>query len=189
MGAKQIAAKAARIRFAEAFFRDPSNAGKAYMSVFPDVKKESAWAQGSRWLKDPVVKQRLAELEENASQIAQEKLNIDAERILQEEARIAFLDPRQLYDENGSLLPLNNLPEDVARALDSVKVTEIPQSGGNPKYKYEYKFNSKGSALDRLEGVTGMKREGVPQGNIFNLTQIIVEIDGDERGKLPSEIE
>jgi hypothetical protein len=189
MGVKQIAARAARIRFAEAFFKDPSNAGKAYMSVFPDVKKESAWAQGSRWVKDPIVKQRLAELEENAKQVAQEKLNIDTERILQEEARIAFLDPRQLYDENGRLLPPNMLPEDVARALDAVKVTEVPQPVGPPKYKYEYKFNSKGSALDRLEGITGMKKEGVPQGNTFNLTQIIVEIDGNERGKLPSEIE
>jgi hypothetical protein len=53
-----------------------------------------------------------------------EKLEFDARRVLQEAAVIAFYDPRQAFDERGSLKPLHEIPEHVARAISSVEILE-----------------------------------------------------------------
>ena len=46
-----------------------------------------------------------------------DKLDISAERILKELARLAFLDPRKLFDEAGNLKPIGQVEEDTARAI------------------------------------------------------------------------
>ena len=55
------------------------------------------------------------------------RTEITADRVLQESARLAFLDIRQLYDEQGNLLPLSQWPEEAAAAvagIDSVQQYE-----------------------------------------------------------------
>lgn len=47
---------------------------------------------------------------------------ISQDRVLQEYAKIAFFDPRRLYDDQGNLVPIQNLPEDVAAAIAGVDV-------------------------------------------------------------------
>jgi len=173
-----------RRKFAEFYFKDPSSAGKAYMQVFPSCKKTSAWAQGSRWLKDPVVIQRLSELEEKAQEVAEANLEIDLDRILSEEACIAFLNPKDLYDENNNLKAIRDLPDEVARAISEIRETSV--AGGITRRTL--KFHAKGAALDRLETIMGFKKEPIGDTIINNLTQILVSIDGQNRGKLPHEV-
>lgn len=50
--------------------------------------------------------------------------DIAVSRIVAELAAIAFFDPRKLYDEDGNLKPIKDLPESVARAIGGVEVTE-----------------------------------------------------------------
>jgi phage terminase small subunit len=45
------------------------------------------------------------------------KLDISGERILQELAYVAFLDPRKLFTPEGELRPITELDEDTARAI------------------------------------------------------------------------
>ena len=153
------------------------------MQVFPNCKKESAWAQASRWLKDPVVIQRLSELETKAQDVAEQNLYVDLDRILSEEACIAFLNPKDLYDNNGNIKPIQDLPDDVARAI-----SEIRESSVAGVTKRTLKFHSKGAALDRLETIMGFKKDPVGDTIINNLTQILVSIDGQNRGRLPHEV-
>ncbi len=47
----------------------------------------------------------------------EKRTEITQDRVLQEYARIAFLDPRKLVDENGNPLPLHKLSDDVAAAI------------------------------------------------------------------------
>jgi phage terminase small subunit len=58
----------------------------------------------------------------NAAKIERSKRNeISADRVLQEAACLAFLDIRQLYDDQGNLLPLSQWPDDVAAAVAGIE--------------------------------------------------------------------
>lgn len=50
------------------------------------------------------------------------KIEISAEKVLQEIAKMAFANVQDLYDEYGILKPISELPRDVAAAVQSVKV-------------------------------------------------------------------
>lgn len=52
-------------------------------------------------------------------------LNITPERVLQEYARIAFADIRCVFDDNGHLVPIDELDDDTAAAVSSVDVQTI----------------------------------------------------------------
>jgi phage terminase small subunit len=75
--------------------------------------ESGAEVQASRMLRKPKVKALIAKLTEKKL----EKLNVSAERILQELARIAFLDPANLFDEAGQLKPIGEVDEDTRRAI------------------------------------------------------------------------
>jgi phage terminase small subunit len=53
------------------------------------------------------------------------KLELTAERVLQELARIAFFDPAGMYDAEGRLLNIPDMPEDVRRAIAGVDVEKL----------------------------------------------------------------
>jgi hypothetical protein len=51
------------------------------------------------------------------------RLGVTPERIVQEMARIALSDPRQMLDTQGRVLPMSEWPEDLARAVSGMDVT------------------------------------------------------------------
>jgi phage terminase small subunit len=50
------------------------------------------------------------------------RTQITADRVLQELARIGFADPKDLYDQDGDLIPVADLPEDLRHAILEMKV-------------------------------------------------------------------
>lgn len=90
------------------------------------------------------------------------KTGITQERVLQEYARIAFLDPRKLLDNTGRPLPMQELDEDTARAIAGLKVsdkyTPPTEEGGLPDIStvLEYKLADKKGALDSVARHLGM---------------------------------
>lgn len=97
---------------------------------------------------------------EQGRQKAAEKAVITQQRILEEEARLAFLDPKSLVDTDGKQLDLHKLPEDTARAISGLEVIE--QADGTLKYKY--RFNDKGRSLERLSRHLGMYNDKLNLG-------------------------
>ncbi len=81
-----------------------------------------------------------------------EKAEVTAERVLKEEARIAFFDPRCLFTEKNTLKPINALDSDQAAAVAGIEVIEIP--GGGVKTKV--RLCSKGASLERLGKYLGL---------------------------------
>lgn len=78
------------------------------------VNKPQAWALAHK----PEVQARVQELIEQRFS----KVSITAERTMKELARIAFADIRDLYDENGDLLPVHMLSDDVAATVARIEV-------------------------------------------------------------------
>ncbi|MEW5773339.1 MAG: hypothetical protein AB1916_07415 [Thermodesulfobacteriota bacterium] len=81
---------------------------------------------------------------------------ITPERVLAEEARIAFSDPRAVYGPDGEPLPPHLLDEDTARSLAAMEVTETTSKSGETTVRYKYKFWDKRAALDRLARHMGL---------------------------------
>ena len=94
---------------------------------------------------------------EAAKERAANKAEATLERVLREECRIAFADIIGLFDENGALVRPQDIPEDLRRAIASIKVIEKwdPESMRMLNV-YEYRFWDKGRALERIGKHLGM---------------------------------
>ena len=176
---------------------ETKNATRAYQAAFPNCKTEGAAAAGaSRLMKVDSVIKYLDDHYEKSHKKAAEKLEITVDRILEEEACIAFLDPGDFFDEDGHLRQVQDMPENARRALASLKINKKDLVGGGEDKDltwldvvHELRYLDKGKALDRLEKIFGMQRESVVGGINVTINQILADIDGKDRGKLPMEME
>lgn len=113
----------------------------------------------------------------------QEKLGISQDRVLQELARMAYVDPGEMYDEFGCLKPINEMPEDVRRAIASVETKEIfEQDGKKKKYVGDNKkvlLTAKEKALEMLARHLGM----FEKDNKQSATNIII-VSAEESTKI-----
>jgi phage terminase small subunit len=83
-----------------------------------------------------------------------DKLEVTTERIIEELARVAFLDLRLIFDETGALKKPKDWPDDVARAATYLDVDEIWDGRGNDRTQIgvtkRVKFSDKLKALELL---------------------------------------
>jgi phage terminase small subunit len=93
-------------------------------AVRAGYSERTAAEQASRLLKNVKVSAAVADAK---SSIA-EKLGITAERVLTEYARLAFLDIRKAFDEEGNLKPIHDLDDGTAAAIAGLEVEEIRES-------------------------------------------------------------
>lgn len=82
------------------------------------------------------------------------KSDISPKRILEELARLAFLDPRKLFDEQGELVPIHKLDEETAAAIAGLDHEEIYSGRGKDRQKIgrtaKVKLIQKTQALELL---------------------------------------
>ena len=85
------------------------------------------------------------------------RTEVTQDRVLQEYAKLAFLDPRRFYDANGGLIPVPLLPADVAAALAGMEVvSERGAEEGQINDVKKIKFIDKKGALDSVARHLGM---------------------------------
>ena len=97
------------------------------------------------------------------------KLEVTAERIIQERARLAFFDPRKLLDDDGRPIPLSQLDDDTAAAIAGVKiVTQGNQDVGLAEIT-EFKLADKNASLTALEKINGMYSSGDEPAGVLNI--------------------
>jgi len=96
--------------------------------------KKTAEVIGSRLLSNVKVK------DEITRQIAlQEKRTlITADQVIIELKKIAFLDIRGAFTEQGMLKDLSDIPEDIAHAMAGIEVMELYDGRGNDREKIGY---------------------------------------------------
>ena len=87
------------------------------------------------------------------------KLDITADRVLQEIAKLAFLDPRKFFEDDGSLKRIQDLDDDTAACIARMEVTELFEGSGEKKHVYgllkKFKIADKGQNLERLGRLFG----------------------------------
>ena len=90
--------------------------------------RETLYTTAKRLLQDPRVQAVIAKKKTKIMA----KLELSAEKVLQEIGRLAFLDPRRFFSPDGKLKPVTELDDDVAVALASMDVTEFYGEGDAP---------------------------------------------------------
>ena len=139
-------------RFAAEYLIDGNATRAAAAAGFGE---KGAHAQGSRLLKNAKV---AAAITEGHARRAK-KLEISAERVLEELAKLAYYDPGDLYDGAGNRIPVNKLDADIRAAVCAVdddvqeSLGEADAEGIKPPIitrKQKIKMADKIQALDRL---------------------------------------
>lgn len=103
-------------------------------------------------LQKPSVRQAIAA----AMQARQQRTEITQDRVLQELARIAFLDPGKLFDAAGAPVPLQTLDEDTRRAVIGLDVVTVGNADAGIGQVQKIKLADKKGALELLGRHLGM---------------------------------
>lgn len=124
------------------------NATRAAISAGYSAK--TAESMGSQLLRN--IKVAAVISEKQGKRLA--KLEISADRVLQELAKLAFFDPRKFFNDDGSAKQITELDDDTAMALAGMDVAEMFEGQGEQKHAYglmkKFKLVDKGQNLERL---------------------------------------
>lgn len=141
-------------RFVEEYLVD-LNATQA--AIRAGYSEKTAGQIGDENLKKPEIKQAIQARRKELS----EKVEITQERVLKEYARLAFLDPRKLFDNTGAPLPIQELDDDTAAAIVGLDVVQVGNSDVGIGDILKYKLADKKGALDSVAKHLGMFTEKV----------------------------
>lgn len=134
-------------RFVEEYLID-LNATQA--AIRAGYSERTAYSQGQRLLKHVEVAALLQAKREEQSK----RTEITADRVLQELARIAFFDPRKLFDHNGNIKPVQEWDDDTAAVLAGIEAVEEFAGRGDEReligYLKKAKVWDKKGALELL---------------------------------------
>lgn len=153
------------------------------MVAYPNVKNpDTAAAAASRLLRNVKVEEYINSRLEEMSK----KLEVSAERVLKEYARLAFFNPKSLFNDDGSPKSVNELDDDTAAAIAGLDVLEEYEGYGENRvfvgYTKKYKLADKKGTLDSLARHLGLfndslelkdKTEGTKK-----LTSILQQLKG-----------
>jgi len=93
------------------------NQTRAYMRVFPSCAYDSARTLAARMFADVRISQRIDELRVERTK----RLEITADRVMMELAKLAFYDPRGFFDDDGRLKPINEIDADQAAVIGGIE--------------------------------------------------------------------
>lgn len=126
-------------RFCREYILD-LNAGAA--AIRAGYSRASAETNGPRMLRTAQIRERVAQLQAPVAK----KLEISADFVLGELLKLASVDISKAYGQNGKLLPLHEIPEEVRKAVGAIE-TYQDDSGG---VVHKLKFWDKNKALTAL---------------------------------------
>lgn len=129
-----------QFRFVQEYLIDLNATQAAIRSGYSE---KTAYSQGQRLLKNVEIASAIKE----AMDLRANSVQITAERVLLEVARLAMYDPRKFFNASGELLGIHDLDDDTAAALAGMDVMELPEGAGSVK---KIKLVDKGPNLERL---------------------------------------
>lgn len=140
----------AQKRFCNEYLID-LNATRAYKVAYPNCKKdETAKSAGSRLLTNVNVQNYISEKMKER----EKRTEVTQDMVIKELAKIAFLDIRKLYTENGQLKNVADIDDDTAGAISSLETLEEYEGYGDEREKIgdtqKVKLLDKTKALELL---------------------------------------
>ncbi len=122
----------------------------AQAAIRAGYSKKTARAIGQRLLTNVYIAEELKQ----QITLQEKRTLITADEVINELKKIAFLDIRGAFTEQGMLKDLSDIPEDIAHAIGGIEVVELYDGRGNDREKIGYtkkiKLCSKVHALELL---------------------------------------
>ncbi|MDO4282359.1 MAG: terminase small subunit [Clostridia bacterium] len=174
----------AQKRFCDEYLID-LNATRAYKVAYPNCKKdETASSAGSRMLGNVKVQNYITE----KMQKREKRTEVTQDMVIQELARIAFLDIRKLYNESGGLKNIQDIDEETVRAISSLETLEEYDGYGENREQIgntqKVKLLDKTKALELLGKHLGMFKDKVEVGGNINVNNPFAGMTTEELRKI-----
>ena len=170
-------------RFVEEYLVDMNATEAAKRAGYSE---KTAYSIGFENLRKPEIQEEIQAMREKQAK----RTGVTADRVIQEYARIAFFDPRKLFEDNGSPRDISCLDDETAAALVGLDVYEEYVGVGEDRqlagYTKKYKVADKLRALEALGKHLGIfdGKGGQTDGRENNLLDAIrqsgEEIDTDD---------
>jgi phage terminase small subunit len=133
------------------------NASEAYRQSYDasDMKPETVNRKAKELLDNGKIAARIEELK--ARQLRRHDVTI--ERVVEEYSKLAFLDIRKVFDEEGNLRPVHELDPDTAAAISGLEIEKRISAIAGPdvqSHTHKIKLTDKKGALDSLAKYLGM---------------------------------
>lgn len=146
----------AQKRFCDEYLID-LNATRAYKVAYPRCKKdETANAASSRMLRNVKVQEYISKKQQEI----EKRTEVTQDMVIKELAKIAFLDIRKLYTENGQLKNVADIDSETVGAISSLETLEEYDGYGDNREKIgdtqKVKLLDKTKALELLGKHLGM---------------------------------
>lgn len=162
------------------YIRD-DNATRAYLAANPGVKRTTAGAEGHKLLKNPEIAAAIAAQREYTAS----RIELSAERTMLEIARVAYFDPRKLFDAQGNPLPVTELDDHTAAAIAGLEVLEQYEGAGEERrligHLKKYKVADKNAALEKAAKIHGL----FEKDNRQKADPLLALLDGMRRSAVP----
>lgn len=152
------------------YIKDGNGTRAAIAAGFPE---RSAHVAAARMLKNAKVAAAIEAWRERQC----EKLEITAERVLQELAKLAYFDPKNLYDKDGNRIPVHLL-DDLTRAAvaaveDETQASETEDGTRTVTRRQRVKMAEKGANLERLGKYLGLFKDRVEHEGKITLEELV----------------
>lgn len=128
--------------------------------------EKTAYKIGAENLKKPQIASLLSQKQVEIAARQDERLEameLTRERVAREIARIAFFDPRKMFDAEGNPLAITELDDNTAACIVGLEVAEQWEGSGADRvltgHVKKYKIADKNSALDKAAKILGMFSE------------------------------
>lgn len=117
-------------------------------------------------------------------------IEVTQERIVLEMSRLAFMDIRNLFNDDGSPISIKKLSDAAAAAIAGIDVVSIGNSDVGIGHVIKYRMPDKNRALENLAKILGyMERSSeLEKLQAEKLRKEISEQYGDEKDFVPSQI-
>lgn len=158
-GTRRGAVTAAEHRrlFIEAFIANGGNGTQA--AITAGYAASRAKQQAFRLMKMQDVKDALRERQDKLAR----KHELTTESVIAELSKIVHADPRRMFADNGTILPVKDWPDDVAGMVASVEVDELFDGTGKDRtwtgYTKKVKLWDKNSAIEKAMKHLGLFAE------------------------------
>ena len=120
----------------------------------------------------------LAEINKRGAEQSQ-RLGITADRVMLEYERLALLDVADLFNPDGSMKRLDEMPEDARRAISGMELREMQPletpDGPIAVQLRKIKLVDKKGALDSLAKIMGLMKDKVEVTGKLTLEQLVAE--------------
>jgi len=145
-------------------------------------KEKRAYSTGHENLKKPEIQRLIQE----AQQARSKRTEITQDRVLQEYARIAFLNPKSLFNDDGTIRNIKELDDDTAACIAGMDLVSRSGPDNTDESVKKIKLTDKLRALQDLSKHLGMFEKNAGDENIAQPIQVIIQREDARKSEQPT---